>query len=703
MKKIFIGMEDIASQIDDFAKGFQANGFETYTAVYNSNTPRQHTVVDNHIEAEIPKLEWFSDKALGTQLRSISKNNLYRYIYQKALKECDTFLFMWYSFKQDLSDIAELKRLGKTVLVFFVGSDVRWYHAEKQDYAPFGLLPMEYDAYGKSKTHLHTVLHYLRTFEKYADFIFSTPGQSELALRPYFNVGVPIQMDRFKEKTEQREIPTIVHAPSKRLRKGTNHILSVFEQLKSDGVKFNLQLIEEMTHLEIIKEYENADILVGQLLGPYCGKQEREALACGTVVLSSMAYDYINEKCTIDTKDTANCPIIDVNPNTLYTILKETIHDLAHRKKVAKKGRSWVEKNHSCEHVSKQISNIVTTNSKNYEFFPEFFKNNFVPNDTYLSLYNSYNSYVSSTKWYDTFIAPSNSSGLIFPEYETVEKELLVSIIIICKPNDQFVINAIESAISQTDAPNEIIVVDSYANQSIATLDYQIASQITLLEFPDKSLYQIYKTLIPLSESSHFTLLSSHDLLQENYINELKKTFQISPFASVFYPRYLQASTSLQIEVNGPTFDYFYSSILPIKRLLESNEQVFHGISLQKSILSELKEESFINEKELMENTIIHTINSGKYLKEVMSFSYVMRYGKNECHYHRTDEEQSTLIKKILNTFPLKTLFPEYNWTNKITTSTLAKKQLINYFNLCNTSLSDLELNTLICTESDDN
>src|SRR5262249_35591321 len=71
-----------------------------------------------------------------------------------------------------------------------------------------------------------------------------------------------------------RARPLVVHAPSNRTRKGTEHVIAACEQLDVD-----LRIVEGMHHDEARKLYASADIVVDQLNAGWYGLFAIEAMA----------------------------------------------------------------------------------------------------------------------------------------------------------------------------------------------------------------------------------------------------------------------------------------------------------------------------------------------------------------------------------------------------------------------------------------
>ena len=78
-----------------------------------------------------------------------------------------------------------------------------------------------------------------------------------------------------------RARPLIVHAPSSRRRKGTEHLIAACEGLDAD-----LVLVEGLHHAEAFERYREADIVVDQLNAGWYGVFAIECLALGKPVVT---------------------------------------------------------------------------------------------------------------------------------------------------------------------------------------------------------------------------------------------------------------------------------------------------------------------------------------------------------------------------------------------------------------------------------
>ena len=79
----------------------------------------------------------------------------------------------------------------------------------------------------------------------------------------------------------ERARPVIVHAPSSRRRKGTEHVIAA-----CDGLDADLEIVEGLRHDEALERYRAADIVVDQLNAGWYGVFAIECMALGKPVVT---------------------------------------------------------------------------------------------------------------------------------------------------------------------------------------------------------------------------------------------------------------------------------------------------------------------------------------------------------------------------------------------------------------------------------
>lgn len=404
--KFFIGTSDISSQIGSMVKGFRALGHETLTA---SGQVRQFQQSNLDYDFGAMEHRYFKWMLLpGIRRRMYAKYGPPRErILRKAIKECDVFVFVSLAFRKDLSDLKMIKEAGKKIIFVFTGTDVRWLFSMQQDFTKHGILPIPYSEYNTSEVSLRQRLGTMRMVEKYADFIISLPNQSQLALRPYFPYRQFVDLDIFDHQPKQRKRPLIVHAASNNAVKGSKVVIEVLEKLKTEKLDFDFKILSGLPFDEIKKEYANCDILVGQIHIPSGGFQERELLACGKVVMTSMFMHYPDYQ--LD-----DSPIIDINPSTIEDRLREWIPNLEGRQKLADRALSFAQEHHSPNAFCRNILDMVNGTIGPEPIHPTFFRENFIPeNEAEKKVYNEFNELVSDCEWYGN-VPKGKRDGLIF-------------------------------------------------------------------------------------------------------------------------------------------------------------------------------------------------------------------------------------------------------------------------------------------------
>lgn len=407
VNKVFIGCTDIASLIHDFTAGFAAHDVAVLSMVH-----QRARIQGGRCDYEIAALVPPPDAGAGAAAReawAARRAQAVQRVWQRAVRECDTFLFLWDSFRPDYRDLAELRRLGKRVVWWFCGDDSRWKPAYDQDVARYGLPPLHYGDPHDRTLLLERTLR-LRTAEALATAVVNTPSQCALALRPYFDaLHSPMALDRFPHAPGQREVPVLLHAPSRAEKKGTAEILGVLETLRAEGLSFTLRTLEQVPHAEAIDAYRDVDVLVGQLGALTLGRQDRELMACGKVVVGGPTADRYPQAWPAD------CPAVPaLTAAQLAEALRALIPDVARRRAIAARGRDFVARHHDpARTVGRLLEALQGTRAP--DFVPTFFRDTFTPESSEaLPVHNLGLDLVRESTWYARHVRPGERDGLRF-------------------------------------------------------------------------------------------------------------------------------------------------------------------------------------------------------------------------------------------------------------------------------------------------
>jgi glycosyltransferase involved in cell wall biosynthesis len=147
-----------------------------------------------------------------------------------------------------------------------------------------------------------------------------------------------------------RARPVILHAPSSRRRKGTEHVLAACEGLDAD-----LLLVEGLHHAEALERYREADIVVDQLNSGWYGLLAIECMALGKPVVS-----YLREDAVSLTEEAlgTRVPIVPVTKETLRERLEPLVASAAERRRLGEASRAYVERAHDVERVADRLLDL---------------------------------------------------------------------------------------------------------------------------------------------------------------------------------------------------------------------------------------------------------------------------------------------------------------------------------------------------------
>jgi glycosyltransferase involved in cell wall biosynthesis len=149
-----------------------------------------------------------------------------------------------------------------------------------------------------------------------------------------------------------RPRPLVVHAPSSRARKGTDHVVAACREL---GVE--LDVVENLPHREARRRYEFADIVVDQLNAGWYGLFAIEAMALGKPVLA-----FLHEEAVRRTEEAfgVRVPIVPATKETLAERLGRLVASPEERRRLGAAGRAYVERVHDIENVADRLLAIYS-------------------------------------------------------------------------------------------------------------------------------------------------------------------------------------------------------------------------------------------------------------------------------------------------------------------------------------------------------
>lgn len=173
---------------------------------------------------------------------------------------------------------------------------------------------------------------------------------------PSTAVFLPYAIDessiRKKENYKIKKKINIVHAPTERVCKGTNDILTAISRINElYPNKIEFKLIEKIPHEEAMKLYIESDLVIDQLrIGWYGG------LAMETMCMGIPTIAYINEEDLhfIPARMRKDCldTIINANANTLLSVLEDIINNTHILYQRHEASMEYVHKWHTAKYVA---------------------------------------------------------------------------------------------------------------------------------------------------------------------------------------------------------------------------------------------------------------------------------------------------------------------------------------------------------------
>jgi glycosyltransferase involved in cell wall biosynthesis len=150
--------------------------------------------------------------------------------------------------------------------------------------------------------------------------------------------------------SEDRRRPVVLHAPSSRSRKGTEHVIAACE-----GLYVDLDIVEGLRHDEARRHYERADIVVDQLNAGWYGVFALEAMALGKAVLG-----YLREEAVRETERAlgVEVPIVPVTKETLRERIAELAASADARRRIGAASRTYVEDVHDADKGADRLIGI---------------------------------------------------------------------------------------------------------------------------------------------------------------------------------------------------------------------------------------------------------------------------------------------------------------------------------------------------------
>ena len=341
--KVIHGMSEVAGQGIYTVQGLRANGVDADMAVWRTNPSGYDVDIDLHIGLNKVMYPVYFLKMWSFARKAQKKYNVLHSHYGYSLMP-----FNW--------DINKDLKKGIKIFAEFHGSEIRnIFHDIEYKYYP--VRPTEKYITIQRKRLMRLIGGVDGIILHDAELIPHLPDMNI----PVYIVPLRVDISKFEPAyiEEKREKPVIVHAPSKRSKKGTKEILNILDNINRE---FELILVEGKTQDEAFKLYKKADIIIDQIsVGTY-GVFAIEAMALGKPVIT-----YISDEMKESFPETL--PIISAGFENLQEVVENLIDDFVLRRRIGKASREYVERYHDTYKVTKYLRDIYTGKCPNNNLF----------------------------------------------------------------------------------------------------------------------------------------------------------------------------------------------------------------------------------------------------------------------------------------------------------------------------------------------
>ncbi|HZC30974.1 MAG TPA: hypothetical protein VE261_05605 [Gaiellaceae bacterium] len=151
----------------------------------------------------------------------------------------------------------------------------------------------------------------------------------------------------------ERERPVVLHAPSSRAKKGTEHVIAACEELGVD-----LRLVEGLDHREAFERYKEADIVVDQLNAGWYGVLAIECMALGKPVVT-----FLHDEAVRRTEEAfgVKVPIVRTTKETLAADLRPLLESAGERRRIGAASRAYAERVHDLEPMVDRLLDLYAS------------------------------------------------------------------------------------------------------------------------------------------------------------------------------------------------------------------------------------------------------------------------------------------------------------------------------------------------------
>ena len=249
-------------------------------------------------------------------------------------------------------DAPWLPRLGKRVVIEFLGSDVRMPSVETRRNPHYVRIEMEDD---------DRATRLMRLWSKVTQgHVIVGDHSLDACLAPHFPrihvVGSRVDMRQLvpAPPDPRTQRMRVIHSPTHHAAKGTEFVRRATAELVDSGTPIDYVEVEGLSHSQALEVYRSADLIVDQLCSGGYGVFAAEAMSLAKPVVCYLLPE-------IEATYPPDMPIINANPATLKEVLAEWMDRPRERHERGLASRAYAERVHDHRVVARRLLDVYET------------------------------------------------------------------------------------------------------------------------------------------------------------------------------------------------------------------------------------------------------------------------------------------------------------------------------------------------------
>ena len=335
--KIFHGLVNYGTQSGLLANELRSNGFDALSVTFYDKFKRQTDVELKHGGSILEKIY----------------NRIWNYQFLiKCFFKFDIFHFYYgHTLMPNQRDLPFYRIFGKKVVMEYLGNDIQGYKESIDKYrftnVKFMMTEEEGFVYDyRIKKRFANEIKYCNKLIVCAPYLYEFSESATV-----LPLAVDISRIEFTAFPNNKDSIRIMHAPTHRGFKGTDFIERAIQRLISEGYNIQFDLVENVTHEELLNRYKLCHLFIDQIMAGWYGTATIEAMAIGRPVIVSTRREYFE---FFEYSD--EVPTINADPDIIYDVLRETLDNgFEFLEIIGKKSREFVEQVHDVKIVTDKL------------------------------------------------------------------------------------------------------------------------------------------------------------------------------------------------------------------------------------------------------------------------------------------------------------------------------------------------------------